>query len=122
MTKPALTLAMRAKKAPVVSDQTVRRVTEAFDALVTYRRRSRLATRLLPLLIVVAIAVTAYIWGRTSSTTAMSVALALLLAVVGLKLYFSYFALRPILERFELTDEEAHFALSEVIGDPRWDA
>jgi hypothetical protein len=122
MTKPALALAMRAKKPAVVSAPALEKATQACRALMTYRRRSRLATRLLPLLIVVAGAAVAYVWSRASAATAMSVALLLLIAIAGVKLYFSYFALRPILERYQLTDEEAHFALNEVMGDPRWDA
>ena len=122
MTKPTLALAMRAKRPPQISEPSFAAAIEAFTELSAHSVRSRRANRLVPIGLSLAAVCAAFVWGRVGPAMAIAVILAMLLAIGMVKGFYGYFGLRPIMQRFALTDEEAAFALNEVIADPRWQA
>ena len=64
MIRPALVLAMRAKKAPEVPPKVLANMSEAFSQLLAYRARAERINRLIPVVAVVGAVCGAFVWGR----------------------------------------------------------
>jgi len=120
MTRPALALAMRAKKRPDISENALNRAVDAFRELCQHSERSRRLRKMLPVFFALAAICGAFTWGRIGPASAIAVSVAIVLAAVAATFGFRYLSLQPILRRFQLTREEAVFALDDVIADPRW--
>lgn len=122
LTKPTLALAMRAKQTPEISEPRLQIAIEVFTQLSAHRERAKRVDKLLPIGLVLGAVGGAFVWGRVGPAMAIAVTAAITAAVVLLKVFYGYFALRPIMQRFQLTYDEATFALNEMIANPRWQA
>jgi hypothetical protein len=122
MIKPTLALAKRAKKAPEISERRLQNAIDAFTQLSAHSERARRVNKLIPIALVLGAVCDAFVWGRVGPAMAIVLIAALLVAAVLIKLCYGYFALRPIMQRFQLTYDETVFALNEIIADARWQA
>ena len=122
MVKPTLVLAMRSKKTPEISEPKLQNAIEAFKHLSAHHKKAKRVARFVPAGLVLGAVCGAFVWGRIGPAMAIAVSATILAGIVLVKVAYGYLALRPIMQRFRLTYEEAAFALNEMIEDPRWQA
>lgn len=122
MAKAALGAAMKTEKIRNVPNETLDAAIDTFTQLSSYSAIAKRVTKLMLLLLAIAIGYGAYLWQQVGALIGIAVLIGIVIVLFVGTSFYGYLAIRPIKQQFHLIDEEVTFALNDIIADPRWQA